>query len=307
MFLNNEVICLKDMNNHEIQDVLKVYTKSFRPFFSIKICGLGVSFQNSDDDYTERFINEKHWVKTVWPLLATKVFFLEFFDTVEFVDGILPAILNETGQLKILKIHNLQYSHKEELLKIKRLQSLKELTLDNFLTDNIDENKLFGIIPKQLCKICLKSLWCSRDIIEDLTKVLNYCSHYLETLELIDIDVTPELMQSISSIADMKLKHFCLVLADSLYYEHEPETIWPLFKTQWPLICLTLYADCLTNEHLFMIADSFKNLESLSVSNDTSVTCHVTNDGIDSFRSLKKLKTLYTRFDSVITVTKYNK
>jgi hypothetical protein len=294
MFLNNEVICLKDMDNQEIQEALKVYTKSLRAFFTFKICGLGISFQNNDEDDPEILINENHWVKTVWPLLATKVFFLEFFDTVEFIDDILPALLNETQHLKALKIHNLQYSPKEELHKVKRLQLLEELTLDNLQTDNIDNDKLFGIIPKQLRKICLKSMWCSKFIIDDINKVLNYCSFYLETLELINIDVTPELMRSIASLG-MKLKRFCLVIADSMYYDHEPQIIWPLFKTQWPLIDLTLRADCLTNEHLYIITNTFKNLEKLSVSSD-SATCNVTKDGIDSFVTLKKLKTLYVGF-----------
>lgn len=291
MFLNNEVITFKDMDNREIQKALKVYTNSVRAFLAFKICGLGVLFQDSDE---ESLINENHWAKTVWPLLANKVFFLEFFDTVEFIDGILPAILNETQNLKVLKIHNLQYSSKEELYKVKRLQSLEELTLDNIQTDNIYNNKLLGIIPKQLRKICLKSMWCSKFIIEDINKVLNYCSYYLETLELINIDVTPELMRSIASIG-MKLRRFCLVLADSLHYDHEPEIIRPLFKTQWPLIDLTLRADCLTNEDLYIISNTFKNLENLSVSSDCT-TSNVTDEVIDSFDALRKLKNLYIGF-----------
>lgn len=123
MFLKNEVICLKEMDNQEMQKALKVYTKSLRTFLTIKICGLGVTFQDNDEDDAESLINENHWVKTVWPLLATKVLSLEFFDTVEFIDGILPAILNESQHLKVLKIHNLQYSAEEELCKVKRLVS----------------------------------------------------------------------------------------------------------------------------------------------------------------------------------------
>lgn len=291
MFLINEVICLKDLDNHEIQNILKIYTKSLRAFFMFKICGLGVLFQDNDD--AGNLVNESHWVNTVWPLLAAKVFSLEFFDTVEFVDDILPAILNKTEQLKVLKIHNLQYSPKEELYKIKRLQSLEELKLDNFQIDSIDKGKLLKMVPKYLRKICLKSMWCSKLIIEDITKVLNYCSFNLETLELINIDVTPELMQSIASV-DMKLKYFYLVLASSMHYDHEPEILWPLFKTYWPLVGLTLHADCLTDEHLYIITDTFKNLENVSVSSDNA--CNVTEDGLDIFDSLKKLKTLYVGF-----------
>lgn len=294
MFLNNEVVCLKDMDDQEIQDVLKVYTKSKRAFLSFKICGLGVSSMSDDEDNANYIVNENHWVKTVWPLLAAKVVSLEFFDTVEFVDNILQEMLNEAKQLKVLKIHNLQYSAEEELYKVTRLQSLEELKLNNLQTENIDKSKLLGVIPKQLRKICLESMWGSSFIIEDITQVLSYCSVYLETLELISIDVTPKLMQSIANL-DMKLRKFCLILADSMHYDHEPGVLWPLFKTQWPLVSLTLRADCLTNEHLITISNTFKNLENLSVSSD-SKTSHVDDFGIDSLGSLRKLKTLYIGF-----------
>lgn len=291
MFVNNEVICLNDLNNYEIKNVLKIYTKSIRAFFIFKICGLGITF-NGDDDGC--LIDEGHWVKTVWPLLSTKVISLEFFNTVEFIDGILPAILNGTDKLKLLKIHNFQYSPIDELYKVKRLQSLEQLTLNNCQVENINKNKLLGIIPKQLRKICLKSMWGSQFIIEDITRVLSYCSLYLETLELISIDVTPELMQSIAGL-DMKLKKFCLILAECMHYEHEPEMLCPLFNTKWPLISLTLRADCLTNKHLCTIANTFKNLENLSLSSDTS-TNNVTEDGINALGSLKNLKTIYIGF-----------
>lgn len=101
--------------------------------------------------------------------------------------------------------------------------------MDNLLTDNIDNNKLCGIIPKQLRKICFQSMLGSKFIIDDINKVLNYCSFYLETLELIDIDVTPELMRPMASIG-MKLKRFCLVLSDSLHYDHEPDTVMATFQ-----------------------------------------------------------------------------
>lgn len=65
MFLKNEVICLKEMDNQEMQKALKVYTKSLRTFLTIKICGLGVTFQDNDEDDAESLINENHWVKTV--------------------------------------------------------------------------------------------------------------------------------------------------------------------------------------------------------------------------------------------------
>lgn len=283
MFLNKEVICLKDLNDSEIEDVLKVYSRSLRAFFSIKICGLGI---------TGSLVNASHWVNTLWPLLADKVFFLEFFDTVEFVEDILPAMLNK--RLKVLKIHNLQFSPKGELHKVKRLEKLEEINLDNFETDNIDRNQLLGIIPKNIKKICLKSMWSAPFIIGDIVNVLSYCSSHLETLELIDIDVTPNLMRSISCV-DMRLKKFCLILADSIHYDHKPEMLWPLFKAQWPLLGLTLRADCLTNKHLYDITRTFENLENLSVSSDVE-TSKVTEEGIDSLGSLKKLKTLYIGF-----------
>lgn len=294
MLLNKEVICLRDMDNREISDVLQIYTKSIRPFFSFKICGLGVvSFGNSDDDYETICVN--HWVKTIWPLLAAKVLYLEFSNTVEFIDGILPAILNETVQLSVLKIHNLQYSPKEELLKVKRLLSLKKLTLDNFSTHHIDKDKLLGIIPKQLSKIFLKSLLYSSDVIEDLTKVLNHCSSNLETLELIDIDVTPALMQSISSIDGMRLKKFSLVLLNSPHYDQESGTLLPLFKTQWPLKRLTLCSDGLNDNHLKMIFDTFKNVKKVIVSTN-SETSNMTGGGSMSFHPVKKVKNFYKDF-----------
>ncbi|VVC28359.1 F-box domain,Leucine-rich repeat domain, L domain-like [Cinara cedri] len=263
-FLKNEVIILKDLNNHGIQYALEIFSKSLRPFFKFRICGLGISFQDSDDntanDMTDNLVNKNHWVKTTWPLLAAKVIFLEFFDTVEFADDILPAILNETQQLKVLLIHNLQYSPNNELNKIKRLDSLEQLTLDNFLTDNIDKNKLLGIIPKQLKTICFKSMWSSQLIIKDITNILNYCSFYLESLELINIDVTTELMQSISTI-DMRLKKFSLILADTMHYEHDPKILMPLIKTKWPLLDLTLAADCLTDEFIETVFNTFENLQ----------------------------------------------
>lgn len=293
MFLKKEVICFKNMNNHEIQDALKVYSKSLRAFFSIKICGLGIKFQTGNEDIIN-VVNENHWVNTVWPLIADKVFFLEFFDTVKFVENILFTMLNATKRLKILKIHNLQRTSKGELFKVKRLQTLEELNLVNVRTDDIDKNKLLGIIPKTMKKISLKSMLGSKFIIEDIVNVLSYCSLYLETLELIDIDVTPELMRSITCL-NMKLKRFSLILADPLHYDHEPEMVWPLFKTHWPLLDLTLRADCLTDQDLFSISSTFKNLENLSVSSYAG-TFEVTNKGKDSLGSLKKLKSLYIGF-----------
>jgi len=296
MFLTNEVICFKDMDNHEIQNALEVYTKSLRAFFSFKICGLGVTCCNSNENFNN-LVDKNHWVNVVWPLLAKKVFSLEFFDTVEFVQDILPALLNATQQLQVLKIHNLQYCPYEELYKVKKLQSLKELHLDNFLTYNIDRNKLLGIIPEHLQKICLKSMLDSESIIGDIVNVLSYCSLSLKTLKLINIDVTPALMRSISCL-NIKLKHFCLILTNSLHYDHEPEILWPLFKTQWPLISLTLHADCLTNRHFYKIIQTFNDLEILSMSsNETALS--INEEVINSLGTLKQFKTQCTLPNSV--------
>lgn len=266
-FLCNEVVCLKDMDDKEIKKVMKVYSISVRSLFAFKFCGLGISFLENENDDAGCSVDENHWAKTYWPLIGSKVFSLEFFDTVEFVDGILPAILNVTKNLRELKIHNLQYSPNEELFKVKRLQSLKVLKLDNLQTENIDNDKLLGVIPKGLNKLCLKSMWGSKFIIKDITKVISHCSLYLEDLELIDIDVSSELMQSIANL-DMKLKIFCLVLASSMHYDHEPEIMWPLFKTQWPLIRLALHGDCLTYRFLRAITETFHDLEGFTVSSD---------------------------------------
>lgn len=260
--MNEEVICIKDLNNCGIKYVLEIFTKSLRAFFKFKIYGLGIIFQGCNT--SQRAINENHWVKTTWPLLAAKVFSLELFDTVELVDGILPALLNATQQLKVLTIHNLKYSAKDELNTIKKLESLEELTLNNFQTDNIDNSKLLKVIPKQLKKLCLKSVWNSQLIYEDIINILNYCSFNIESLELINIDVSLELMESITSI-NMKLKIFRLILADTFHYDHEPEIFMPLFKTKWPLVDLTVVADCLTYEHFNIILDTFKSLKKLSV------------------------------------------
>lgn len=254
------------MDDNEIRNVLEIYTKSWRAFLKFKFCGLGILLHDEDDAQIP--INKNHWVYTVWPLLAPKVIFLEFFDTVEFHDDILPALLNVTQKLKVLKIHNLQYSSKEELYKVNRLQSLEELVLDNLHTHNIDKRKLLGIIPKQLRKLCLKSMWSSKSIIEDLTEVLKFCSFHLETLKLMNMDVTPELMQSIASLG-MKLKKFCLSLVSSIHHVHEPEVIEPLFKTQWPLTSLMLRADFLSREHLVSINNVFQNIKVLSLFGDS--------------------------------------
>lgn len=279
------------MYNHEIQNALEVYTKSVRPFFSFKICGLGIISGYSNENF-KSLVGKNHWVNIIWPLVAKKVFYLEFFDTIEFVPDILPAMLNATQQLQVLKIHNLQYSPDGELYKVKKLQSLKELNLDNFLTDNIDKNKLLGIIPEHLRKICLKSMLGSESIIGDIVNILSYCSLSLETLELINIDVTPALMRSILCLG-IKLKHFCLTLVDSMHYDHEPEILWPLFKTQWPLIGLTLHADCLTNGHFYKIIQTFNDLEILSISSDET-TLSINEEIVNSLDTLKQFKTLYT-------------
>lgn len=293
MFLKNEVICLKDMGDSEIHDALEVYSKCLRSFFSFKICGFGVSFCEKDEDDTSSSIDENHWVKTVWPLIVDRVVILEFFDTVEFNDDILPTILNQTKNLRILKIHNLQFSPKEELVKIHELSSLEELTLDNLETDNIDNKKLLLILPEKLRKLSLKSMWGSNFIINDITNILKRCSLNLQTLELISIDVTPAFMRSVASI-DMKLKKFCLILADSMHYDHDPEVLQPLFQTKWPLKSLTLRADCLNNEHLFDLTNKFKNLEILSISSDSK--SNVNDIGIISLGKLKRLKNLYLGF-----------
>lgn len=109
-----------------------------------------------ESDNTELVINDNLWVNTTWPFLAARVFSIELFDTVELVDGILPALLNKTQQLKVLIIHNLQYSAKDELNTIKKLEFLEELTFNNFQTDNINKSKLLKVIPKQLKKTLFK-------------------------------------------------------------------------------------------------------------------------------------------------------
>lgn len=108
-------------------------------------------------------------------------------------------------------------------------------------------------------------MWNIQLIFEDIINILNYCSFNIKSLELINIDVTFKLMESITSI-DMKLKTFRLILANYLYYEHEPEIFMPLFKTKWPLVDLTVVADCLTYEHFNIVLDALKNLKKIQVS-----------------------------------------
>lgn len=291
MFLNKEDIYLKDLKNHKILDVLSIFTKSKRSIFRFKICGLGISYSDDAMNYAH-FISNEHWVNTVWPLLANKVVSLEFFDTVEFVDNILPAMLNVTQQLRTLKIHNLQYCHTEEFYKMKRIDSLRELKLDCFLTDNINNGKLLGVIPKQLQVLSLKSMWGSQSIIGDLITIFEFCAPHLKTLDLMNIDASPELMHSISTM-DMKLSAFRLTLADPIHYDHEPSIFDPIFETDWPLISLTLRADCLLDEHFIKISEKFKNVRNLSLSSESSIV-DFTDDGIaQSFRALTKLKNVY--------------
>uniref|UniRef100_A0A2S2PN23 F-box domain-containing protein n=1 Tax=Schizaphis graminum TaxID=13262 RepID=A0A2S2PN23_SCHGA len=295
-FLKNEVISLKDLKNDKMIDVLKIYTKSLRPFFAFRIS----VFEDEKLYYGSSSINKNqwHWVYTVWSFLGAKVVYLEVFIPEKFNDGILPALLNVTEQLKVLKINNLRFSSNEELYKVNRLQSLEELVLVNLHIHNIDKKKLLGIIPKQLRKLCFNFMPNSKFIIEDLTDIFKFCSSHLESLELIDIEVTLALMESIVSL-NMKLKKFGL----SINYDQEPEIILPLFKTQWPLVDLQLSGECLTYEHLFAITNTFKDLENLSVTGKSissfEVLVGISGSSFDSLtkvtksiNSLKKLKSL---------------
>jgi len=284
-FLKNEVICLRGMKNDKMIDVLKIYTKSLRPFFAFCIVFDAIG-------------PNREWVYTVWSFLGGKVVYLEVFVPVKCNDGILPALLNVTKQLKVLKINNLELSSKEELYKVNRLQSLEELVLYKPELHNIDKKKLLGIIPKQLRKLCLIDMQNSNFIIEDLTEVFKLCSSHLVSLEFFGVDVTLAFMESIASL-NMKLKKFAL----SLDYDQGPEVILPLFKTQWPLVDLQLRGERLTYEHLFAITNNFKDLQNLSVTGK-SVSSFEVLVGIDgssfnsltkvtkSINSLKKLQTL---------------
>jgi hypothetical protein len=285
-FLKNEVICLKNMKTDKMIDVLKIYTKSLRPFFAFSIS-------------VEEILPNCDWVYTVWSFLGAKVVYLEVFVSTKLNDGILPALLNVTKQLKVLKIHNLHFFSEEELYKVNRFQSLEELVLDTLEIHNIDKKKLMGIIPKQLRKLCLIDMLNSNFILEDLTEVFKLCSSHLVSLELTGIDVTLALMESIVSL-NMKLEKFAL----SLDFDQGPEVILPLFKTQWPLVDLQLRGECLTHEHLLTITNKFKDLQHLSVTGK-SISSFEEIVGIDgstfnsitkitkSINSLKKLKTLY--------------
>ncbi|XP_026811737.1 uncharacterized protein LOC113552913 [Rhopalosiphum maidis] len=297
-FLKNEIICLKDMKNEKMIDVLQIYAKSLRPLFAFRISIIAKILDEAY--YGARSINKNQWdwVYTVWSFIGAKVVYLEVFISVKCNDGILPALLNVTKQLKVLKIHDLTLCSEEELYKVNRLESLEELVLDKLEIHNIDKKKLLGIIPKQLRKLCLNYMQNSNSIIEDLTDVFKQCSSHLVSLELICIDVTLALMESIVSL-NMKLKKFGLTLD----YDQGPEVILPLFKTQWPLVDLQLRGECLTYEHLFAITNTFKDLENLSVTGKSvssfEVLVGIAGSSFDSLRkvtksinSLKKLKSL---------------
>jgi len=303
-FLNKEVICLKNMN--KMHDLLNIYTKSLLPYFSFRILGLEIKIEDDEDDAVgSTKIDCWDWVHTIWPLLAPKVIYLEFFETVEIRDGILPALLSATQKLKVLKIRHVQYSYKKILFKVNRLQSLEELEIEYIHTfiHPADETKLLGVIPETLRKLCVKSLSKeSKFIIEDLIKVIKFCSSHLQSLELYDVSLTYEVMKSMVNL-NMELKKFNLCMVDPTDCARASEIISLLLKTQWPLVDLKLCANCFTYEHVFAITKTFKDLEKLKVSG-RSERSFETLAGINrsskalsrltnSINSLTKLKSLY--------------
>ncbi|KAE9545727.1 hypothetical protein AGLY_001270 [Aphis glycines] len=306
-FLNKEVICLKYMNN--MHDVLNIYTKSLRPYFAFRILGLEIKTEDDEDEDDVIDLTKKDcwdWVYTIWPLLASKVTYLEFFDTVKIRGGILPALLSVTQQLKVLKIRHVQYNYKKILHKVNRLQSLEELEIEYIHTfiHSEDDTKLLGVIPETLRKLCVKSLSNeSKFIIKDLIKVIKFCSSHLQSLELFDVNMTYKVMKSMVNL-NMNLKKFHLCIVNPIDCARLPEIISLLLKTQWPLVDLKLRANCFTYEHVFTITDTFKDLEKLSVSG-RSERSFETLTGISgssfetlsrltkSIDSLTKLKSLY--------------
>ncbi|KAF0768564.1 Uncharacterized protein FWK35_00001555 [Aphis craccivora] len=291
-----------------MHEVLDIYTKSLLPFFSFRIWDLGIKLEviEYDEDDAEGPTNQIcwDWVDTIWPLLAPKVIYLEFYESL-IKDEILFTLLNISQQLKVLKIYHVDYSPKKILYKVNRLQSLEELELHFFLPLNPDEEiKVLGIIPKTLRKLCVKSVLKECEfVIKDLINVIKFCSSHLESLELFDVSWSYEIMESIVNL-NMKLKKFGLHMVDRMDYRRAPEIILLLLKTKWPLVDLKLCADCFTYEHVFAITNTFKDLEKLSVSG-LSERAFETMAGIDgssfealskltnSISSLTKLKSLY--------------
>jgi len=298
-FLKKEVIRLQDRK--KIPDVLKIFTNSLLPYFAFRIYDLGLIVYEDvpiTETYKKALVSfeaEKkrfEFVHTIWPLLASKVVYLEFVNAVEFYYETLPGLLNPTQQLKVLKICGIQYSHEKVLEKVNRLQSLEELVLENVHSLRLNKEKLLKIIPETLRKLCVKSMWRSEFIIKDLSNVIQFCSSHLESLELFDVNLTFEVMQSIVNL-NLKLKKFELYLRNSMYHINDPEIILLLLKTQWPLVDLKLCANCLTYENVFAIMNTFKDLEHLTVSS-LSEGAFETMAGISgsSFEALSRLTNL---------------
>lgn len=297
-FLKKEVISLKDKN--KMHNILNIYTKSLLPFFSFRIWSLGEQMKPPIDSINK---NCWDWVNTIWPLLAPKVIYLEFLETGEFRGEILPAFLNVTQQLKVLKIRRLNYSEKV-LCKINRLQSLEELELEFVYTFNLDKTKLLEVIPETLRKLSVKCTSMeSKFIIDGLINLIKVCSSHLESLELCDVDLTYKVMESMVNL-DMKLKKFSLLMINPMDCDNAPEIISVLLKTQWPLVDLELCANTFTYEHVLAITNTFKDLEKLSVTGICERSFE-TMAGIsgssfealsrltNSIDSLSKLKSLY--------------
>lgn len=300
-FLKKVVICLKDIN--KMDDVLKIYTKSLLPFFAFRILEIGIE----DLDYAEGSTNENRWdwVYTIWPLLAPKVIYLEFIETIQLRDDILPALLNVTQQLKGLKIRDVGYCRGKILYEVNRLQSLEELELQYapaLMFDN--KTKMLGLIPETLRKLYVTFVPKECEfVIKDLINVIKFCSSHLQSVELIEVGQTYEMMELMVNL-NMNLRKLGLHMVDWTDCHRAPEIILLLLKTKWPLVDLKLCADSFTYDHVFAITNTFKDLEKLSVSG-LSERAFETMAGINgssfealsrltnSIDSLTKLKSLY--------------
>lgn len=303
-FLNKEVICLKYMNN--VHDVLNIYTKSLRPYFAFRILSRKKKTEDDAVDSTEKDCWD--WIYTIWPLLAPKVTYLEFFDRVKIKDGILPALLSVTPQLKVLKIRRVKCNYKKILHEVNRLQSLEELEIEYSHTFDHpeDDTKLLGVIPETLRKLCVKSLSNeNKFIIEDLIKVITFCSSHLQSLELFDVNMTYEMMQSMVNL-NMNLRKFDLCIVNPIDCARVPKIISLLLKTQWPLVDLRLRASCFAYDHVSDIMDTFKDLEKLLVSgrSESETLAGITGSSFESLsrltksiNSLTKLKHLFIGVD----------
>ncbi|KAF0768557.1 Uncharacterized protein FWK35_00001548 [Aphis craccivora] len=300
-FLKKVVICLKGIN--KMYDVLNIYTKSLLPFFAFRILEIGIEDLGNAECSTNQ--NCWDWVYTIWPLLAPKVIYLEFIESIELRDDILPALLNVTQQLKGLKIRDVGYCRGKILYEVNRIQSLEELELQYTPALDVDDKtKMLGIIPKTLRKLCVKSVPKECEfVINDLINVIKFCSSHLKSVELFEVGQIYEIMESMVNL-NMNLKKFGLHMVDHMDCDRAPEIILLLLKTQWPLVDLKLCAYSFTYDHVFAITNTFKDLEKLSVSG-LSERAFETMAGIDgssfealsrltnSISSLTKLKSLY--------------